>query len=169
MIAYVNSISDIAVNDYNIGTYIIANGNLYRVVQHINQYDPFQVGVNIVQTTVSAELISLKTAIDQMNTVTNVPITPSIGSNYANYGNSFYEVYGRLVRLHLGLSGVSPTSSFVTVTTLPAEIRPSTNLAFVGYGPGVATNSFLNINATTGAVQIYTASGYSQFDVMWFI
>ena len=57
--------------------------------------------------------------------------TPTAGSSYSNYGGCYYEKYGRVVHVHVGLSGLTKDAN-VSVFTLPTGYRPSSTIFTYG-------------------------------------
>lgn len=91
-----------------------------------------------------------------------IPITPTTGSNYGNYGNSYYYKKGTKVHVHLGLSGLTPNASSV-VFTLPEGYRPKDIPPIIGLGQGV--NEIIGGQVQGyGEIMIYPTSQYALFD-----
>lgn len=65
------------------------------------------------------------------STTKRTNITPLVGSNYAGFDNSWYEVSGRTVHIHLGLQGLS-IGSLNTVYNMPLGLRPYTMIYATG-------------------------------------
>ena len=53
----------------------------------------------------------------------HTPFTPSQGSSYANYGGCYYETYGNLVHVHVGVYQLTANTATI-IYTLPSEVRP---------------------------------------------
>lgn len=91
-----------------------------------------------------------------------ISITPTTGSNYSAYGNSWYYKKGTKVHVHIGVQGLT-ANSYVTLFTLPAGYRPRSIIPIVGFG-----SSFSVIVAgqiyTNGEITIYSTSSYCAFE-----
>lgn len=72
--------------------------------------------------------------------------TPTSGSSYSNYGGCYYEKYGRVVHVHVGVSGLTANTATV-IYTLPSGYRPSSTV--FAHGTGGAWNNI-------GYVEIYS-------------
>ncbi|MBQ1570045.1 MAG: hypothetical protein IIZ78_02880 [Clostridiales bacterium] len=72
--------------------------------------------------------------------------TPTSGSSYSSYGGCYYEKYGRVVHVHVGVSGLT-TGTATVIYTLPSGHRPSTTV--FAHGTGGAWNNI-------GYVEIYS-------------
>lgn len=72
--------------------------------------------------------------------------TPTSGSSYSSYGGCYYEKYGRVVHVHVGVSGLTANTATV-VYTLPSSHRPSSTV--FAHGTGGAWNNI-------GYVEIYS-------------
>lgn len=92
-----------------------------------------------------------------------ITITPSTGSNYSGYGNSYYYKEGTKVHVHLGLQGLSTNWTGNSIITLPTGYRPRSQLAFVGVGGSVSAISTCLISPS-GAVNVYGSTQYSSVD-----
>jgi hypothetical protein len=98
--------------------------------------------------------------------VTKTNITPSVGSNYSTYGNSYYEVNNNQVHIHLGLQGLTP-NTVQTVYTMPSGYRPSALVAVYGQG-GLSYTSLVNVKVeTSGSVKTYSQDAYCVVD-LWY-
>lgn len=106
------------------------------------------------------------TKILSMFNITKVTFTTNTGSNYSGYGGCFYEKCGRLVHIHIGVSGLSGSSA---IKTIP-EIKP--NVQQFGMGTGGSTNSFCIVEVnTSGGINVYPSTGatYCGADVYYLI
>lgn len=91
-----------------------------------------------------------------------IPITPLVGSNYGNYGNSYYYKKGTKVHVHLGLSGLTANTSN-TVFQLPEGYRPQTIMPIHGLGQGMGYPIAGQVSGS-GTINVYPEKGYAIFD-----
>ena len=89
--------------------------------------------------------------------------TPTSGSSYSNYGGCYYEKRGRTVHVHLGVSGLTASTS-ATVFTLPSGYRPSSPI--YAYGTGGAWNTLCYVAiGTGGAIDVRSQGTYCGADI----
>lgn len=84
-------------------------------------------------------------------------VTPTVGSNYEMYGNTYYYKVGSRVHVHVGISINAQT--YTTILTLPVGFRPKTMLGFVGVGSGLDNFAGLQIG-TDGSIATIAKNGY---------
>lgn len=153
LIAYINSMSDLAVNDYSVGKYLIIEGLLYRVIQHINQYDPFQVGVNIVQTTVADELKSLSEAMLFADWT-----TCSLSNTYSS-GSITYCIRGKLMYFR---ATIIPNRAITTaIGTVAMADDIGTFAQPIAYPITIAT-----ANTSSQGLEAWTRTGEKNFHIV---
>lgn len=87
------------------------------------------------------------------------------GSSYENYGNVYYEKFGNIVHLHIGMSGLSPNSTN-NVFTLPSNILPSSVITATGISIGLNNTCRMEIHEA-GLVQIHPDAAYALVDVTY--
>lgn len=75
--------------------------------------------------------------------------TPTSGSSYSNYGGCYYEKYGRVVHVHVGVSGLT-SGTATDIYTLPSGYRPSSTI--YAHGTGGAWNNIGYVEISTGGV-----------------
>ena len=100
--------------------------------------------------------------------VQKVTFTTSTGSNYSGYGGCYYEKIGRLVHIHLGLSGLTASATNFIATI--SAIAPSHKM--FGMGTGGATNTYCIVEVNdTGAIHVFTSTNaqYCGADLMYFV
>ena len=90
--------------------------------------------------------------------------TPVAGSAYAGYGGCYYEQWGDLVHIHIGMSGLN--SSYQTVYTMPSGLRPSTIQMSVGEGGNSTAVAKIYVN-TNGTIQVSSSIGYCGGDIYY--
>lgn len=93
--------------------------------------------------------------------------TPTRGSSYSNYGGCYYEKYGRTVHVHLGVSGLTASTS-ATVFTLPSGYRPSSPIYAYGTGGAWDTICYVAIG-TGGAIDVRSHGTYCGADITFMI
>ena len=92
-----------------------------------------------------------------------IEITPLVGQNYSNYGNTYYYKVGSIVYLHIGLKGLTANAENL-IFTLPAGYRPR------GYTCGIGVSDNLSSTAVTqisndGNINIRPSSTYALIDM----
>ena len=98
--------------------------------------------------------------------VAKTNVTPTSGTNYSGYGNCYYEVFGKLVHFHVGISGLTANTS-TTIYTMPSGLRPSTTMAYKGSGGNTDSTSHLFANAT-GTITVNSPQQYAIGDIWYF-
>jgi hypothetical protein len=93
--------------------------------------------------------------------------TPTRGSSYSNFGGCYYEKYGRPVHVHLGLSGLTASTS-ATVFTLPSGYRPSSPVYAYGTGGSWDVLCYAVIG-TGGAIDVRSHGTYCGADITFMI
>lgn len=94
--------------------------------------------------------------------------TPTRGSNYDNYGGCFYERYGALVHIHLGLSGLSQGAAN-RVYELPTEIRPPVTIFANGHAGSFNSYTVVEVRRD-GIISIIPNGGtYCGADVFYIL
>ena len=100
--------------------------------------------------------------------VTTVQFTPLYGSNYANYGNCYYQVLGKIVHVHLGISGLTANTGRI-IYNLPLEARPPTNIFVHGSSGSASTIASVEIRSN-GEVYVYpNTNTYVGADAVYFV
>lgn len=89
-------------------------------------------------------------------------VTPTVGSNYELYGNTYYYKVGSRVHVHVGIS--INVQSYTTIFTLPVGFRPQTMLGFVAVGGGLDNFAGLQIG-TDGTITTIAKNGYVLADM----
>ena len=102
-----------------------------------------------------------KTAVNLKASIINY-VTPTAGSNYELYGNTYYYKVGSRVHVHVGIS--INAQSYTTIFTLPVGFRPKTMLGFVGVGSGLDNFAGLQIKAD-GKITVIAENGYVLADM----
>lgn len=93
--------------------------------------------------------------------------TPTSGSSYSNYGGCYYEKYGRVVHVHVGVSGLS-TGASTNIYTLPSGYRPTSPVYAHGTGGAWNNIGYLEIS-TAGVVTVRSQGTYCGADVTFMV
>ena len=104
---------------------------------------------------VNETAVNLKTSIIHQ-------VTPTVGSNYELYGNTYYYKVGSRVHVHVGISINAQT--YTTILTLPVGFRPKTMLGFVDVGSGLDKYAGFQINPD-GTINTIAKNGYVLADM----
>lgn len=94
--------------------------------------------------------------------------TPSSGSSYAGYGGCYYEVYGKLVHIHLGISGLTANTGTV-VYCMPEYLRPSSLVIAQGTSGSVGSQVIVELSSTNGNLLVSPSSTYCGADIYYII
>lgn len=97
-----------------------------------------------------------------LTNITPIEITPTAGSNYSGYGNSYFYKIGTRVHIHLGLQGLTANTNQY-VATIPEGYRPRGTLAIVGLG-ATQTEIIGGQAYPGGSISIQPVSQYALFD-----
>lgn len=93
--------------------------------------------------------------------------TPTSGSSYSNYGGCYYEKYGRVVHVHVGVSGLTAGNA-TNIYTLPSGYRPSSPVYAHGTGGAWNNIGYLEIS-TAGVVTARSAGNYCGADITYLV
>ena len=93
--------------------------------------------------------------------------TPTSGSSYSNYGGCYYEKYGRVVHVHVGVSGLT-TGTSTNIYTLPSSHRPSSPVYAHGTGGAWNNIGYLEIS-TAGVVTVRSQGAYCGADITYLV
>lgn len=97
------------------------------------------------------------------STAEDITLNPSVGHNYANFGNSYYSKKGTKVHVHLGIQDLTTDGRANYVYVLPVGYRPRNSISVVGIGGNMASYSAVQV-ATSGAIAVYGTTGYITVD-----
>ena len=92
-----------------------------------------------------------------------IEITPLVGQNYSNYGNTYYYKVGSIVYLHIGLKGLTANAENV-IFTLPAGYRPRGYACGIGVSDNLSSTAVAQI-ASNGVINIRPSSAYALIDI----
>ena len=94
-------------------------------------------------------------------------ITPSSGSNYNAYGNTWYVKRGRLVWVHIGMQNLTPNTS-MTVTSMPVQTLPPSIVCAAGTG-GSSPVAYSQCTVdTAGLLKVASTDTYALADLIYF-
>ena len=93
--------------------------------------------------------------------------SPTSGSSYSNYGGCYYEKYGRVVHVHVGVSGLTAGTS-TQIYTLPSGYKPSSTIFAHGTGGSWNNLGYLEIN-TSGTVTVRSEGTYCGADATFLV
>ena len=106
---------------------------------------------------------SAGTIIGTSTSLGKTTFTPTSGSSYSNYGGCYYEKYGRVVHIHVGVSGLS-TGVSTNIYTLPSGYRPSSPVFAHGTGGSWNNIGYMEIS-TAGVVTVRSQGTYCGADI----
>ena len=93
--------------------------------------------------------------------------TPTSGSSYTYYGGCYYEKYGRVVHVHIGVSGLSANAQ-TQIYTLPNGYIPSSLIVAHGTSGTWDGLAYAEI-ATTGVVNVRSKGTYCCADLTYLV
>ena len=93
--------------------------------------------------------------------------TPTSGSSYSSYGGCYYEKYGRVVHVHVGMSGLTAGTATV-IYTLPSGYRPSTTVFAHGTGGAWNNIGYVEIYAD-GRISVRSQGAYCGADITFLV
>jgi len=99
------------------------------------------------------------------STAASISFTPTTGSAYSSYGNCYYAKDGNVVQVHIGMQGLTASTS-TNIFTLPADFRPKTTVVATGNGPGIATLARARV-LSDGTIQVYSSATTALIDVIF--
>ena len=95
----------------------------------------------------------------------SISFTPTTGSAYSSYGNCYYAKDGNVVQVHIGMQGLTASTS-TNIFTLPADFRPKTTVVATGNGSGIATLARARV-LSDGTIQVYSSATTALIDVIF--
>ena len=98
----------------------------------------------------------------------HVPFTPSGVSSYAGYGGCYYEKYGNVVHVHVGVSGLTAGGTDYAIFTLPSGYRPPSYVIAHGTGGSWGNLGYLDIR-TDGIIHIRSAGTFCGVDITYLV
>ena len=80
-------------------------------------------------------------------TVSKTAFTPISGTSYANYGGCYYETYGNIVHIHIGVVNLTANTATI-VYNIPAAIRPASPIFAHGTGGSWNNIGYLEVQTS---------------------
>ena len=95
--------------------------------------------------------------------------TPINGSSYSNYGGCYYEKYGRVVHVHVGVSGLPADHSLrIIYAALPEDCSPSSNIYSHGTGGSWDNLGYLEVQPN-GKIYVRSQGTYCGADAIYLV
>lgn len=98
-------------------------------------------------------------------TAASISFTPTTGSAYSTYGNCYYAKDGNVVQVHIGIQGLTASTS-TNIFTLPADFRPKTTVVATGNGSSISTLARARV-LSDGTIQVYSSAKTALIDVIY--
>ena len=92
-----------------------------------------------------------------------IEITPLVGQNYSNYGNTYYYKVGSIVYLHIGLEGLTQGANNM-IYTLPSGYRPRGYASGYGLSDNILSTATAQISSD-GKITIRPSNKYALIDM----
>lgn len=99
--------------------------------------------------------------------IAKTEFTPTNATSYSTYGNCYYERQGRIVHVHIGVSGLTANATTI-IASLPSEIIPSTKILSCGMGGSFSLGAICRIE-TNGSVQVCSEGTYALADFVYMV
>lgn len=112
-------------------------------------------------------MLDVKKLLTKMLTVKTVDFTPTAGTNYSGYGNCWYQQWGRLVHVHIGVGGLTANTA-TTIYTMPSGLRPRTQLVTIGRSGNTASFAYMSIGVA-GAIVATPQQTYATGEFYYFV
>lgn len=93
--------------------------------------------------------------------------TPTNATSYSTYGNCYYERQGRIVHVHIGVSGLTANAATI-IASLPSAIIPSTKILACGMGGSFTLGAICRIEGN-GSVQVCSEGTYALCDFVYMV
>ena len=90
-------------------------------------------------------------------TVSSSTFNPTSGSSYSYYGGCYYETYGDIAHVHVGVSGLTSNTA-VTIYTLPSNYWPKSPIFAHGTGGSSSNIGYVEIR-TNGDIYVRPNGG----------
>lgn len=98
---------------------------------------------------------------------TRTSFTPLRGANYAGYGGCYYEKFGSVVHVHVGVSGLTANTA-TNIQTLPSGFRPPSLVFAHGTGGSWNNLGYLQVDSS-GTVMVRSEGTYCGADVTFMV
>lgn len=114
-----------------------------------DEYDEMELGDLSVSL---SEALGITQQDGKQSLTSKSTFNPTSGSSYSGYGGCYYETNGKVVHVHVGVSGLTANVG-TSIYTLPSEIRPSSPIYAHGTGGASSNIGYLEIR-TDGTVYV---------------
>lgn len=112
-------------------------------------------------------MLNLKKCLLKSLTVTKATFTPTAGESYDAYGGCYYEQLGRIMHIHVGVSGLTANTNTI-IYNMPLGKRPATLISTCGQGAGSNQLAYLSIT-DSGNVRVNSSGAYCAGDLYYMI
>lgn len=92
---------------------------------------------------------------------------PQTGASYSNYGGCYYEIWNKIIHIHIGVSGLTANTSN-QIYTLPTAIKPYATIFTIGSSGGIGKYAIIETRGS-GAVVAYPDNTYCGADIFYII
>ena len=103
----------------------------------------------------------------QQVTPVRTEFTPSSGVADTSAGKCYYEVLGKLVHVHVALTGLTVNTQ-TALYTLPAGVRPRHRMTTIGSCGHITYRSYVMLQ-TSGALAVYSQEDNTMADLFYTI
>ena len=113
-------------------------------------------------------MLSLKellTKLVKQVTPVRTEFTPTSGTADTSAGKCYYEVIGKLVHVHLALTGLKVNTQ-LALYTLPVGVRPRHRNTVIGVCGHIAYRSYITLQ-TSGALAVYSQEDNTLADMFY--
>lgn len=93
--------------------------------------------------------------------------TPTSGTADTSAGKCYYEVIGKLVHVHVALTGLTINTQ-LALYTLPTEVRPRHRMTTIGICGHITYRSYITLQ-TSGALAVYSQEDNTMGDLFYTI
>lgn len=100
-------------------------------------------------------------------TLRRTSFTPTVGASYAGYGGCYYEKIGKMVHVHIGISGLTANTNS-NVYSMPTGYRPYATQAVVGRSSSTASLAYIAIG-TGGVIGVTPQQTHATGDIFYFV
>lgn len=172
--SFQNMVEYVTPEEYKaLGDAVLTDNKIYFVRE--GQAKAIQAGsVNYVNSASTLESTNVNSAITELDNkferVNKIDLTPTLSgvTNYEPYDNCYYEKYGHLCHVHIGVQGLTPAENNL-ILKLPDEVAPRGRLVSVGVGQGSNIRVVVSIYRN-GEVTVYPDSfTYAICDIIYLI
>lgn len=173
MAKYMQDSTDIQINEVS-GTdninFSFKSGNSLQ--QEINNINTKIGNLDNLETTNKDSIINAINEVNNNCSINNqninaagdiIEITPLAGSNYNNYGKTYYYKVGSIVYLHIGLEGLTQGTNNI-IYYLPSGYRPRGYVLGYGISDNLSSTAVAQIG-NDGTITIRPSSRYALIDM----